>query len=161
MGHIFLLRKQAHELRMRQMVEEINLNRLTIEQGMAKYKVFTRQTVTKWLERVRQEEKQRTDPMKQATKEPPPTIVEQIALKADELAGRVKQLEKELEQSQLQILYYKTVIRVAEQELGIAIEKKSDTATAARQTILLLRMSHPHFHIRQISGLSLRRSDWF
>ena len=127
MGHIFLLRKQAHELRMRQMVEEINLNRLTIEQGMAKYKVLTRQTVTKWLERVRQEEKQRTDPMKQATKEPPPTIVEQIALKADELAGRVKQLEKELEQSQLQILYYKTVIRVAEQELGIAIEKKSDT----------------------------------
>ena len=94
---------------------------------MAKYKVLTRQTVTKWLERVRQEEKQRTDPMKQATKEPPPTIVEQIALKADELAGRVKQLEKELEQSELQILYYKTVIRVAEQELGIAIEKKSDT----------------------------------
>ncbi|RDB02247.1 hypothetical protein DVG78_29835 [Runella aurantiaca] len=112
---------------MRQMVEEINLNRLTIEQGMAKYKVLTRQTVTKWLERVRQEEQQRTDPMKQATKEPPPTIVEQIALKADELAGRVKQLEKELEQSELQILYYKTVIRVAEQELGIAIEKKSDT----------------------------------
>jgi hypothetical protein len=42
MGHIFLLRKQAHELRMRQRVEEINLNRLTIEQGMTKYKVLTR-----------------------------------------------------------------------------------------------------------------------
>jgi hypothetical protein len=46
-----------------------------------------------------------------------------MAHKADELAGRVKQLEKELEQSQLQVRYYTTVIRVAEQELGIVIEK--------------------------------------
>lgn len=127
MGHLFLLRTQARELQMRQMVEEINLGRLTVDQAMAKYKVLTRQTVTKWLERVRQEEKQRTDAMKKTVKGPPPTIVEKIALKADELAGRVKQLERELEQSRLQTLYYKNVIRVAEQELGIAIEKKCDT----------------------------------
>lgn len=127
MGHLCLLRTHAHELKMRQMVEEINLGRLTVEQAMAKYTVLTRQTVTKWLNRIRQEDKQRTDTMKHALKEPAPTIVERIALKADELTGQVKQLKKELEQSRLEVLYYKSVIRVAEQELGIAIEKKFDT----------------------------------
>lgn len=159
MGHLFLLHRQARELQMRQMVEEINLGRLTIEQAMAKYKVLSRQTVTKWLERVRQEEKQRT--MAQAPKQPPPTIVERIVHKADELAGQVHQLQKQLEQAQIEVLYYKSVIRVAEQELGIAIEKKFDTAPAARQTIQLLRMSYPHIRLRRINGLSLRRSDWF
>jgi hypothetical protein len=64
--------------------------------------------------------------MKQATP-PAPTLVERVAQSADTLAGRVKQLEKELEQAELQALYYKTVIRVAEQELGVSIEKKSAT----------------------------------
>ncbi|GAB3052249.1 hypothetical protein [Spirosoma litoris] len=127
MDHLFLLRTQAHELKMRQMVEEINLGRLTIDQAMAKFNVLTRHTVRKWLDRVRHENFQRTDAMKQASKQPPPTIVEQMAHKADELARQVKQLQKELEQAQTQVLYYSTVIRVAEQELGIAIEKKSAT----------------------------------
>ena len=127
MDHLFLLRTQAHELKMRQMVEEINLGRLTIDQAMAKFNVLTRHTVRKWLDRVRHENIQRADVMKQASQQPPPTLVEQMAHKADELAGRVKQLEKELEQSQIQVRYYTTVIRVAEQELGIVIEKKFDT----------------------------------
>lgn len=127
MDHLFLLRTQAHELKMSQMVEEINLGRLTIDQAMAKYNVLTRHTVRKWLDRVRLEDKQRTQAMNQAAKQQPPTIVEQMAHKADKLAGQVKQLQHELEQSQLQVLYYTTVIRVAEQELGIAIEKKSAT----------------------------------
>ncbi len=126
MEHLFLLRSQAHELKMRQMVEEINLGRHTIESAMAKYQVLTRQTVTKWLERVRQEDLARTPAMKQAAP-PAPTLVERIADTADTLAGRVKQLEKELEQAELQVLYYQTVIRVAEQELGVSIEKKSAT----------------------------------
>ena len=133
MDHLFLLRTQAHELKMRQMVEEINLGRLTMDQAMAKYNVLTRHTVRKWLDRVRLEDKQRTQAMNQAAKQPPQTIVEQMAHKADELAGQVKQLQHELEQSRLQVLYYTTVIRVAEQELGIAIEKKSDTAPADRK----------------------------
>ena len=49
MEHLFLFRKQAHELKMRQMVEEINLGRHTIESAMAKYQVLTRRTVTGWL----------------------------------------------------------------------------------------------------------------
>lgn len=126
MEHILLLRKQAHELKMRQMVEEINLGRLTIDQARAKYNLLTRHTVRKWLERVSKETKQRAQAMEQTDRRVP-TIVEQVAHKADELAQRVKQLEAQLEQSNLQVLYYSTVIRVAEQELGIAIEKKSVT----------------------------------
>lgn len=127
MEHLFLFRSQVHELKMRQMVEEINLGRHTIESAMAKYQVLTRKTVTQWLERVRQEELTRTQAMKESAPKPASTLVERVAQTADTLAGRVKQLEKELEQAELQVLYYKTVIRVAEQELGVSLEKKSVT----------------------------------
>jgi hypothetical protein len=127
MEHLFLFRSQVHELKMRQMVEEINLGRHTIESAMAKYQVLTRKTVTQWLERVRQEEMARTQAMKESAPNPASTLVERVAQTADTLAGRVKQLEKELEQAELQVLYYKTVIRVAEQELGVSLEKKSVT----------------------------------
>jgi hypothetical protein len=127
MEHLFLFRSQAHELKMRQMVEEINLGRHTIESAMAKYQVLTRKTVTQWLERVRQEEMARTQAMKESAPNPASTLVERVVQTADTLAGRVKQLEKELEQAELQVLYYKTVIRVAEQELGVSLEKKSVT----------------------------------
>jgi hypothetical protein len=127
MEHLFLLRKQAHELKMRQMVEEINFGRHTIESAMSQYQVLTRSTVTKWLERVRQEEQARTQAMENAPKKPPTTLVEQVVQQADMLTGQVKQLQKQLEQAEWQVLYYKNVIRVAEQELGLSIEKKSVT----------------------------------
>ena len=127
MEHLFLLRKQAHELKMRQMVEEITFGRHTIESAMSHYQVLTRSTVTKWLERVRQEEQVRTQAMGNTSKKPPTTLVEQVVQHADALTGQVKQLQKQLEQAELQVLYYKNVIRVAEQELGLSIEKKSAT----------------------------------
>lgn len=127
MEHLFLLRRQAHELKMRQMVEEINFGRHTIESAMSKYQVRTRSTVTNWLKRVQQEERQRTEAMENADKKPPTTLVEQVVQHADGLTGQVKQLQKQLEQAELQVLYYKNVIRVAEQELGLSIEKKSVT----------------------------------
>lgn len=114
MEHLFLFRSRVHELKMRQMVEEINLGRHTIESDMAKYQVLTRKTVTQWLECVRQEELARTQAMKESAPKPASTLAERVAQTADTLAGRVKQLEKELEQAELQVLYYKTVIRVAE-----------------------------------------------
>jgi hypothetical protein len=122
MEHLFLFRSQVHELKMRQMVEEITLGRHTIESAMAKYQVLTRKTVIQWVERVRQEELARTQAMKESAPNPASTLVERVAQTADTLAGRVKQLEKELEQAELQVLYYKTVIRVAEQELGVSLE---------------------------------------
>lgn len=110
---------------MRQMVEEINFGRHTIESAMSKYQVLTRSTVTKWLERVRQEEKARTHTMDNTAKKPPTTLVEQVVQHVDALTGQVKELQKQLEQVELQVLYYKNVIQVAEQELGLSIEKKS------------------------------------
>jgi transposase-like protein len=127
MEHLFLLRKQAHELKMRQMVEEITFGRHTIESAMSKYQVLTRSTVTNWLKRVQQEERQRTEAMENTDKKPATTLVEQVVQHADVLTGQVKQLQKQLEQAELQVLYYKNVIRVAEQELGLSIEKKSVT----------------------------------
>lgn len=60
MEHLFLLRKQVHELKMRQMVKEVTFDRHTIESAMSKYQVLTRSTVAKWLERVRQEDQARS-----------------------------------------------------------------------------------------------------
>jgi len=127
MEHLFLFRKQAHELKMRQMVEEITGGRHTIESAMSKYQMLTRLTVTKWLKRVRQEEQARIHAMEDNLKKPPTTLVEHVVQHADALNGQVKQSQKQLEQAELQVLYYKNVIRVAEQELGLSIEKKSAT----------------------------------
>jgi len=46
MEHLFLLRSQVHELKMRQMVEETDLGYHTIEAAMFKYQVLTRKTAT-------------------------------------------------------------------------------------------------------------------
>ena len=127
MVHLFLFRKQAHELKMRQMVEKINFGRHPIKSTMSKYQVLTRSIVTKWLERIRQEEQARTQAMENTPKKPPTTLVEQVVQHADVLTDQVKQLQEQLEQAELQVFYYKNVIRVAEQELGLSIEKKSGT----------------------------------
>lgn len=76
---------------------------------MAKFNVLTRHTVRKWLNRVRQENFQRADVMKQVNQQLPPTLIEQMAQKADELAGQVKRLKKELELAELQVIYYTNI----------------------------------------------------
>lgn len=114
MEYLFLFRQQAHELKMHQMVEEITCGRHTIESAMSQYQVLTRSTVTQWLERVRQEEQARTQAMETTQKKTLTTLVEQVVQHADVLIGQVKQLQKQLEQAELQVPYYKNVIRVAE-----------------------------------------------
>jgi hypothetical protein len=94
MEHLFLLRKQVHELKMCQMVKEINFGRHAIESAMNKCQVLTRSTVTKWLQRIRQEEQARTKAMENAPKKPPTTLVEQVVQHADRLTGQVKQLQQ-------------------------------------------------------------------
>jgi len=59
---------------MRQMVEEINFGRHTIESAMSKYQVLTHSAVTKWLERVRQEEQARTQALENTSKKHPPRL---------------------------------------------------------------------------------------
>ena len=124
MEHLFLYRMQEHELTMRQMVEEIHHGTLNILQAAAKHQV-NRNTVKRWLAKIEDEKQQQqtTTSLNNASK----TVVEQIATRADKLEGKVKELEKALKEAQLKALYYSTLVKVAEQELGIDIEKKSAT----------------------------------
>lgn len=123
MEHLFLYRMQEHELTMRQMVEEINQGSLNILQAAAKYQV-NRSTVKRWLAKIENEAQQRASIGGQQA---PKTVVEQIATRADKLEGKVKELEKALKEAQMKALYYSTLVKVAQQELGIDIEKKSAT----------------------------------
>lgn len=54
---------------------------------MVKFNVLTRHTIRRWLDRVRHENFQRADAMKQTSQQPPSTLVEQMARKANEFAG--------------------------------------------------------------------------
>lgn len=126
MEHLFLYRMQEHELTMRQMVEEIKAGTLNILQAAAKYQV-NRSTVKRWLTKIENEAQQRAS---LGPQEAPKTVVEQNATRADKLEGKVKELEKALKEAQMKALYYSTLLtllKVAEQELGIDIEKKSAT----------------------------------
>jgi len=123
MEHLFLYRMQEHELTMRQMVEEIKAGTLNILQAAAKYQV-NRSTVKRWLAKIENEAQQKVS---LGPQEAPKTVIEQIATRADKLEGKVKELEKALKEAQMKALYYSTLVKVAEQELGIDIEKKSVT----------------------------------
>lgn len=129
MEHSFLFRKQTHELKTRQMVEEINFGRHVIKSARSKYRVLARSTVTKWLARAQAVEN--------APKKPSMTLVEQVVQHADALTGQVKQLQKQLEQAQWQVLYYKNVFRVAEQEHSVVLHVGADGGRAHQLQIAL------------------------
>jgi hypothetical protein len=54
----------------------------------------------------------------------PTTVVGRISQKADDLAGQVKQLKQEIGDMEMKALYYESIVRIAEKEIGIEIEKK-------------------------------------
>lgn len=108
---------------MRQMVEEINQGHLSVEQAMVKYKVLTKKTVLTWLEKVKEEQRMKKLKNAEIAIEPT-TVVGRISQKADDLAGQVKQLKQELGDMEMKALYYESIVRIAEKELGIEIEKK-------------------------------------
>jgi transposase-like protein len=133
MEQLSQLRMQDHELTMRQMVEEIHRGLLNIGQAAAKFEV-TRQTVKHWVDKVEQEtasaEKKASKAAAQRRsrrKKTPPPSADQATARTMELQTKIVALERELEASIFKTLYYSTLIRVAEQELGIDIEKKSVT----------------------------------
>jgi transposase len=133
MEELFQLRMQEHELSMRQMVEEIHRGQLNIGQAAAKFEV-TRQTVKHWLDKVEGEaatsnEQIQVGPtmLPKKKKRKSPRSVDQSVAQVEELQARVFSLEQELEAAKFKAIYYSTLVRVAEQELGIDIEKKSAT----------------------------------
>lgn len=124
---------QDHELTMRQMVEEIHRGLLNIKQAATKFEV-NRKTVVHWLDKVEQEatltDKRASTsfiqrPSKRRKTAPP--VDDQAAAQLIELQSKLQALEQELAASNFKTLYYSTLIKVAEQELGIDIEKKSAT----------------------------------
>ena len=132
MEQLSQLRMQNQELTMRQMVEEIHRGLFNIEQAAIKFEV-NRKTVKHWLDKVEQEALVRKEASKSPTQRPArkkkalPVSPEQASSRVLELQTKVHALERELEAANFKALYYSTLVRVAEQELGIAIEKKSGT----------------------------------
>ena len=132
MEQLSQLRMQNQELIMRQMVEEIHRGLLNIEQAAIKFEV-NRKTVKHWLDKVEQEALAKKESSELTVKRPPrkkktpPVSLEQASAQLLELQTKVHALERELDAAHFKALYYSTLIRVAEQELGIAIEKKSGT----------------------------------
>lgn len=115
---------------MRQMVEEIHRGLLNIGQAAAKFEV-NRETVKHWLDKVEQEP---ASSKGKAPAQPPPRKKKASAPHPEgataqimELQTKLQALEQELEASKFKALYYSTLIKIAEQELGIDIEKKSVT----------------------------------
>lgn len=124
---------QQHELTMRQMVKQIHLGKLNLDQAAVQFKV-NRKTVRHWVDKVEQEAETNSQTASEQTN-PPPTRKKTAVLRslsqsedqASELRARVHALEQELEVTKFKALYYSTLVKVAEQELGVDIEKKSVT----------------------------------
>lgn len=118
---------------MRQMVMEIHQGKLNIDQAAAKFEV-NRKTVQRWIEVVEEE----AETSSQTKADAPLGLPSQKRTRSShqlqedgdevrELKNKVRLLEGELEVAQFTTLYYTTLLRVAEDELGIDIEKKSAT----------------------------------
>lgn len=124
---------QQHELIMRQMVEQIHLGKLNLDQAAVHFNV-NRKTVRHWVDKVEQETETNRQTAPEQTNLPStpkktavPCSSSQSDDHAEELRARVHELERELEVAKFKALYYSTIVKVAEQELGVDIEKKSVT----------------------------------
>ena len=127
------LRMMQHEKVMRQMVAEIHRGKLNIDQAAAKFET-TRKTVRHWIDIVEEESERPgqadvgeiirpTAPKKKGRFRSVQTDSEQT----QELKAQIQTLAQELEEARFKALYYSTLVQVAEQELGVDLEKKSAT----------------------------------
>lgn len=124
---------QEHELTMRQMVQQIHLGKLNLDQAAVQFNV-NRKTVRNWVNKVEQEADTTRQTVSEQTNLPPipqktavPCSPSQSDDQASELRAKVHALEQELDVAKFKALYYSTIVKVAEQELGVDIEKKSAT----------------------------------
>ena len=131
MEKLFQLRMQEHELSMRQMVEEIHRGQLNIGQAAVRFEV-NRKTVKHWLDKPEGEAaivSDQTQPgptkLPKKKKRKSPRSADQSIAQVEELKARMFSLEQEPEASNFKALYYSTLPRIAEQDLGIDIEKSS------------------------------------
>ena len=133
MKSLVQLRMMQHEKIMRQMVAEIHRGKLNIDQAAAKFEI-TRKTVQHWIDIVEEESERpgqanvdeiiRPTARKKPRRDRP---VQGDSGQTEELKAQIRALEQELEAAKFKALYYSTLVQVAEQELGVDIEKKSAT----------------------------------
>jgi len=132
MDQLNLSPMQQHELTMRQMVEQIHLGKLNMDQAAVQFNV-NRKTVRHWVDKVEKEAQTNQEIVSELPNLPPlqkKTVTPRSPLKSEdqnELRAKVHALEQELEVAKFKALYYSTIVKVAEQELGVDIEKKSAT----------------------------------
>jgi transposase-like protein len=122
------LRMQHHEQTMRQMVAEVHQGTVNITQAAAKFEVNIK-TVRYWLDKVENEaDVNLTHVLPQAPSKTSSRRRRQSkSTEIIALETKIRSLEQELETAQFKAIYYSTLVRVAEQELGMDIEKKSVT----------------------------------
>ena len=132
MDQLNLSPMHQHELTMRQMVEQIHLGKLNMDQAAVQFNV-NRKTVRHWVDKVEKETQTNQETVSVLPNLPPlrkKTTAHSSPSQSEEqhdLRAKVHALEQELEEAKFKALYYSTIIKVAEQELGVDIEKKSAT----------------------------------
>ncbi|UFH57919.1 helix-turn-helix domain-containing protein [Spirosoma sp. KNUC1025] len=132
MDQLRLSPMQEHELTMRQMVQQIHLGKLNMDQAAVQFNV-NRKTVRHWVDKV--EKEGQTNPETASELSNLSSVQKKMAAPRspsqsedqNELRAKVHALEQELEVAKFKALYYSTIVKVAEQELGVDIEKKSVT----------------------------------
>lgn len=135
MDQLNLSPMQQHELTMRQMVQQIHLGKLNMDQAAVQFEV-NRKTVRHWVDKVEKETQTNQETVSELSNLPPvrkKTVAPGSSSQSEdqhELRAKVHALEQELEEAKFKALYYSTIVKVAEQELGIDIEKKSATKSS-------------------------------
>jgi transposase-like protein len=132
MDQLSLSPMQKHELTMRQMVQQIHLGNLNMDQAATQFNV-NRKTVRHWVDKVEKEAQTNQEIVPEFPDTPSirkKTAARLSSLPAEDqhdLKAKVHALEQELEEAKFKALYYSTIVKVAEQELGFDIEKKFAT----------------------------------
>ncbi|QMW04823.1 hypothetical protein [Spirosoma foliorum] len=129
MDQLNLSPTQQNELTMRQTVEQIHLGKLNLDQAAVQFEV-NRKAVRHWVDKVEKEAETNRETGAELPNLPPvqnKKTARRAPLQSEdqhELRAKVYALEQELEVAKFKALYYSTLIKVAEQELGVDIEKK-------------------------------------
>lgn len=91
---------------------------LTKEQARTTYNIGGNSSILEWMRKFGYcSNPDRQKPMAESHNKPDP----------EQLKKKVRQLEKQLKNERVRSEFYRTMIDVAERELGISIRKKSDT----------------------------------
>ena len=107
------------------MAEEILENGLSEHAARVRYQIKSIATVRKWVGIL--EDEKFLVAADHSSKPKPPGVFQKLQQHTEDLATRISQLEAALQEADIKALYYEQMVRTAEKELGIDIQKKSTT----------------------------------